>query len=117
MNRPGIAAALLTVAAVGSLLLVAREWAKPVPVATSEQICAATAHLQDALDLSSLGDQAVLRSSASKLADMLAHPSPKQKSGVRRSVARGMVAVLNDPGTTVADLAEVIAPIAEECSG
>lgn len=117
MNRPGVAAALLSVAAAGSLVLVARQWSAPVPVATSEQICAAVADLQDALDLSSLGDQAVLRARASQLADMLADPSPKKGPEVPRSVARDVVAVLDDRRATVADLAGAIAPIVRQCSG
>ncbi len=117
MNRPGIAAAVLTVAAAGSLVLVARQWSAPVPVATSEQVCAAVTDLQDALDLSSLGDQAVLRARASQLADMLADPSPRDGSEVPRSVARDMVAVLDDQRATVADLTGAIAPIVRQCSG
>jgi hypothetical protein len=117
VNRPGIAAALVTLAAAGSVVLVARQWAEPVPGASSEQVCQAVAELQDALDLSSLGDQAVLRARASRLADLLADPAPKEESRVSVAVARDIVAVLDDQRSTVADLAGAIAPIARQCSG
>ena len=117
MNGQGIAAVLLTGAAVGSIMLVAREWAEPAPLATSEQICAAVDDLRDALDLSSLADQAVLRARASQLADMLADPPPKGVPEVSPSVARDVVAVLDDRRATVADLAGAIAPIVRQCSG
>ena len=75
MNRPDVAAILLAAAAAGSVLVVAREWAQPVPVPTTEQVCRAAADLRDALDLSSLGDQAVLRARGAQLADLLAASS------------------------------------------
>jgi hypothetical protein len=117
VNRPGIAAALVTLAAAGSLVLVARQWAAPEPVASSKQVCQAVAELQDAVDLSSLGDQAVLRARASRLADMLANPAPKGESKDKVAVAGDIVAVLDDPRSTVADLTRAIAPIARLCSG
>jgi hypothetical protein len=117
VNRQGIAAALLTVAAAGSIMLVAREWAEPAPGATSEQICAAVDDLRDALDLSSLADQAVLRARAANLADILAVPSLKGGPAGATSVAARIVAVLDDPGATVADLSEAVMPIARQCRG
>ena len=117
MNRPGLAAALATVAAAGSLLLVARQWTSPVPVASSQQICVAVTDLQDALDLSSLSDQAVLRARASQVADMLADSSPPDGRAGSTAVAQDIVLVLDDRRSTVADLAEAIAPIARRCSG
>ncbi len=115
MNRPAIGAALLTVAAAGSILLVGWEGAAPAPAATTGRICGAVTDLRDALDLSSLGDQAVLRSRAAHLADMLASPSPRDRPDGSVAVARQIVAVLDDPGATVADLAAAIEPIAREC--
>lgn len=115
MNGPAIGAALLTAAAAGSIVLVAREWTSPVPAPTAEQICVAVDDLRDAVDLSSLGDQAVLRSHAAHLADMLARASADERPTGSKSVARQIVAVLADPGATVADLAVAIEPIAQEC--
>lgn len=115
MNRPLVGATLLAVAAAASVLLVVREWAIPVPAATTERICVAVADLGDALDLSSLGDQAVLRSRAAHLADILAAPSPKDGPDASSAVAQRIVAVLDDPDATVSDLAVTIEPIARQC--
>jgi hypothetical protein len=117
VNRPDVAAILLAAAAAGSVLVVARQWAQPVPAPTSEQICSAATNLQDALDLSSVGDQAVLRARGAHLADLLTAASPKDGPQGSASVAQGIVAVLDDPRATVADLAGAIAPIVGECSG
>jgi hypothetical protein len=116
VNRPGVAAVLLAAAAAGSVLLVAWERAQPVTAATSDQICVAVASLQDALDLSSLGDQAVLRARAAHLADLLADPSPEDGPEGSASVAQDVVTVLDDSRATVADLAEAIAPVVTFCS-
>jgi class 3 adenylate cyclase len=117
VNRPGIAAALLAAAAAGSVAMVARQWAEPVPGATPEQICLAVADLRDALDLSSLSDQAVLRARAAHVADMLAAPSLQDGPAGSKSVARAIVIVLDDPSATVADLVVAIEPIARQCRG
>jgi hypothetical protein len=117
VNRPDVAAILLAAAAAGSVLLVARQEAQPVPEPSSEQICSAVANLQDALDLSSVGDQAVLRARGAQVADLLATASPKDGPEGSASVAQSIVAVLDDPRATVADLSTAIAPIVGECSG
>ncbi len=116
MNRPVVAAALLTAAATGAVVLVLAEWVQPVPEATPAHVCVAVADLQDALDLSSVGDQAVLRARAAHVADLLRAPSRADLPG-SRPVARRMVAVLGDPGATVSDLATAIGPIVRECRG
>jgi hypothetical protein len=115
VNRPGVAAGLLTVAAAGSVVLVALEWSQTVPGATSAQICGAVGDLRDALDLSSLGDQAVLRARAAQVADMLSAPSKKDGPTGAAAVSHKIVAVLDDQGATVGDLAAAIEPIVAQC--
>jgi hypothetical protein len=115
VNRHGIGAALLSMAAAGSVVLVARGWDDPDPGASSAQVCVAVADLRDALDLSSLSDQAVLRERATRVADLLAAPSLKDEVQGAQPVAQQIVSVLDDPGATVADLAAAIAPIVRQC--
>jgi hypothetical protein len=117
VNRSDGAAILLAAAAAGSVLVVARQGAQPIPAPSSEQICRSVANLRDALDLSSVGDQAVLRARGAQLADLLAAASPKDGPEGSALVAKSIVAVLDDPRSTVADLAGAIAPIVSECSG
>ncbi len=117
MNRPGIAAGLLTVAAAASVLLVAREWTQPAPGPTSDQICVAVEDLRDAVDLSSVGDQAVLRARASHVADLLGAPPSEDALTSSAEVSRQLVRVLDDQGATVADLGEAIEPIVAQCPG
>ena len=71
------------------------------------------ADLRSALDLSSVGDQAVVRARAAELADMLG--SSAAKGSVDRAVARRMLAVLDDPGATLADLQLAVEPVAGPC--
>jgi hypothetical protein len=117
VNRPAVAAALLVAAAAGAVALLAVLWAQPVPAATGEQVCAAVADLQDALDLSSVGDQAVLRARAAQLADRLDDPAPRAGPEGSASVARDILRVLDDPRSTLADLAGAIAPVVRQCPG
>ncbi|MCU0262603.1 MAG: hypothetical protein MUF09_02905 [Candidatus Nanopelagicales bacterium] len=115
MNRNGLAAALLVVAAVGSVVLVAQQAVMPSPRATSEEACLALADLQDVLEQSSLSDQAVLRARAARLADLLAGPSAQEAPSGSTAVARAIVAVLDDPRARVSDLEAAIAAIAWDC--
>jgi hypothetical protein len=116
VRRPGTAALLLAAAATGSVALVMAQWGQPVPAATSTTICVAVADLQDALDLSSVGDQAALRSRAAKLADLLTDPAPSDGPKGSASVARDILTVLGDPRSTVADLAVAISPVVGQCA-
>ena len=117
MNRHVVAAALLTAAAAGSVVLVALEWSEPVPGATPGEICVAVADLRDALDQSSLADQAVLRERAAHVADMLGAPALKDGPKGSLAAARRIVGVLDDPGATVGDLAAAVEPIVRQCPG
>ena len=93
--------------------MVARESVStPAPV-TGGQVCASVAGLRSALDLSSVGDQAVVRARAAELADMLG--SSAAKGSVDRAVARRVLAVLDDPGATLADLQRAVEPVAGQC--
>ncbi|MDH3958546.1 MAG: hypothetical protein OEV20_01740 [Actinomycetota bacterium] len=113
MNRSVVAAGLLTAAATGAVLLVAMEpVSTPAPV-TAGQVCASVADLRSALDLSSVGDQAVVRARAAELADMLA--SSAAKGSVDRAVARRVLALLDDSGATLADLQRAVEPVAGQC--
>jgi len=115
VNRSELAAGLLTAAAAAAVVMVAQESVStPAPV-TAEQVCASVADLRSALDLSSVGDQAVVRARAAELADMLGD-SPA-KGSVDRAVARRMLAVLDDPGATLADLQRAVEPVAGQCPG
>jgi hypothetical protein len=112
---PGLAAILLATAAAGSVALVAAQWAQPAPAATAGQICEAVADLQEALDLSSVGEQAALRARAAKLVDLLTDPAPIEGPTGSESVARSILTVLDNPRSTVADLAAAIAPVVSQC--
>ncbi len=113
MNRSVVAAGLLTAAAAGAVMMVAQESVStPAPV-TVEQVCASVADLRAALDLSSVGDQAVVRARAAELADMLG--SSAATGSVDRAVARRMLAVLDDSGATLSDLQRAVEPVAGQC--
>jgi hypothetical protein len=115
VNRNGLAAALLAVAAVGSVVLVGQQAVMPSPRPTAEEACLSLADLQDVLEQSSLGDQAVLRARAARLADLLAEPSGQEGPAGSTAVARAILAVLDDPRATVADLEAAVAPVARSC--
>lgn len=113
MNRSVVAAGLLTAAAAGSVVMVAQESVStPAPV-TAEQVCAAVADLRAALDLSSVGDQAVVRARAAELADLL--DGSASEGSLDQAVAQRLLAVLDDSGATLADLQRVVEPVAGQC--
>ena len=114
MNRAVVAAGLLTLAAAGTVGLVAREWSGPAATPTSAEVCAAAADVLDALG-ASVGDQVVLRTRAAHLADALIDRSAAESQGSSLATARRVVAVLDDPDATVSDLARVVRPVAEQC--
>lgn len=114
MNRPLVAAGLLTLAAAGTVGVVVREWSGPASVPTAEEVCAVTADVLDALG-DSVSDQVVLRTRAAHLADTLIDRSAQDPDAGSLATARRVVAVLDDPDATVSDLARVVTPVAESC--
>ena len=114
MTRSVVAAGLLTVAAVGAVGLVAREWVTPGAPPSADDVCVAAAQTLDALG-QSVGDQVVLRARAAHLADLLVGGAGDD--GDSLAAARRVVQVLDDPGATVSDLSDAVAPIARQCPG
>jgi hypothetical protein len=115
VNRNGLAAALLGVAAAGSVVVVARQAVMPPAEVTPEEVCAALADLTDAVDQSSVTDQAVVRARAARLADLLVTQSGQDAPSGSLAVPRAIVAVLDDPRATVSDLSSATEPIARAC--
>ncbi len=115
MSQSRIASALIVLAALVAIGWIGRDWSEPSPRATGEQVCRALVDVVDALDGSSLGDQAVLPKRASELADLLSRRQDGGAGATNPAAASRIVAVLEDPGATVADLEAVIAPIARQC--
>jgi hypothetical protein len=115
VRRNGLAAALLVAAAVGSAVLVAQQAITPSSRAASEEACPALADLQGVLEQVSVSDQAVLRARAARLADVLAGQSGEEEPSGSAAAARAIVAVLDDPRATVADLEAAIAPLVRSC--
>ena len=62
-----------------------------------------------------MGDQVVLRTRAAHLADCSSIDPAQEPEAGPLAAARRIVAVLDDPDATVADLARVVAPVAEQC--
>jgi hypothetical protein len=114
VNRPLVAAGLLTLAAAGTVGVVVWEWAGPAPVPTTDEVCAAAADVLDALG-DSVSDQVVLRTRAAHLADTLIDRSAQDPDAISMATARRVVAVLDDPDATVSDLERVVTPVAESC--
>jgi hypothetical protein len=114
VNRPLVAAGLLTLAAAGTVGLVARQWSGPAPVPTTQEVCAAAADVLGALG-GSVSDQVVLRTRAAHLADTLIDRSAQDPGPSSLAAARRVVAVLDDPDATVSDLQRVVAPVVEQC--
>ena len=114
MTRSVVAAGLLTVAAAGAVGLVARGWVTPVAPPSVDDVCVAAAQTLDALG-QSVGDQVVLRARAAHLADLLVDRASDDTDSL--AAARRVVEVLDDPGATVSDLSDAIAPIARQCPG
>jgi hypothetical protein len=114
VKRSLVAAGLLTLAAAGTVGLVAREWSGPAAAPTSAEVCAAAADVLNALG-ASVGDQVVLRTRAAQLADTLIDRSAEDSEATSQATARRVVAVLDDPAATVSDLAGVVRPVAEQC--
>lgn len=114
MTRSLVAAGLLTVAAAGAVGLVAREWVTTGATPSADDVCVAVAQTSDALG-QSVGDQVVLRARAAHLADLLVDRAGDDSDSL--VAARRVVEVLDDPGATVSDLSDAIAPIARQCPG
>ena len=114
MNRSLVAAGLLTVAAVGTVSLVVRDWVEPGEAPSAAQVCAAAAEVLDALG-GSVSDQVVLRARAAHLVDVLIDQSVEQEDAASLATARRIVAILDDPEATVSDLAAAADPVATQC--
>ena len=115
MNQSRIASALIVAAALVAVGWIGRDWSEPDPPTTRAQVCVALEEVRGALDLSSLGDQAVLPTRAAELADLLARRPEGSSQPNDLAAARRIVAVLEDEGATVADLVDAIAPVARQC--
>lgn len=78
--------------------------------------CVALVELDRVLDLDAVGDQAVVRARAAALADALATRAEGESAlpGDALAVQR-LLALLEDPGASVADLLAVVEPVAEDC--
>jgi hypothetical protein len=114
VNRSLVAAGMLTVAAAGAVGSVAWESIGPATAQTSDEVCAAAADVLDALS-GSVSDQVVLRTRAAHLADLLIGKSVQDSDASTLASARRIVAVLDDPDATVADLSRVVTPVAAQC--
>lgn len=114
MNRSVVAAGLLTVAAVGTVSLVARDWVEQGETPSAAQVCAAAEEVLDALG-GSVSDQVVLRARAAHLVDVLIDQSVEQEDAASLATARRIVAILDDPEATVSDLAGTVEPVATQC--
>ena len=134
-SRAAVVALLLTVGAtavVGSLL---SGWPVP-PVRGEAPVCPTAAALERAIDLTSVGDQTVLRARATAFAHALLDPAlgsdGREAEGeavgvaadgsvaalsdeVRMSMGRQILDILDDPAATVAELAEAAAPVVRAC--
>jgi hypothetical protein len=114
VNRSVVAAGLLAVGAAGAVGLVVWESIGPATARTTDEVCAAAADVLDALG-GSVGDQVVLRTRAAHLADLLIGQSEQGSDAGPLASARRIVAVLDDPDATVADLSRAVLPVAEQC--
>jgi hypothetical protein len=111
-----VAAGLLVLGAAGAVAAVVAPWPATDPDPTAA--CGALAELDDALDLTTISDQATVRVRAAVLADTLITEGfgDDQPGGRAAAVGREIIEVLDQPGTTVADLAAVLAPIERSCA-
>jgi hypothetical protein len=114
VNRSVVAAGLLTVAAVGTVSLVVRDWVEPGEASSAAQVCASAAEVLAALG-GSVSDQVVLRARAAHLVDVLIDQSVEQEDAASLATARRIVAILDDPEATVSDLAAAVDPVATQC--
>ena len=112
--RAGAAAGVL--GAVGAVVGVVapRPATQPDPAAA----CRALAELNDALDLTTIADQAVVRVRGAALADALITQGfgDGRPDGSATVVGRRIIEVLDQPGATVADLVVVLAPVERQCA-
>lgn len=116
MTRPALAAGLLALGALAAVGAVVGPWpvARPDPAGA----CRALADLEDALDLATVTDQAVIRARAAALADALVTEGFGDGESDRAAAVAGrrIVEVLDQPGSTVADLADVLGPVQRQCA-
>jgi hypothetical protein len=111
-----LAAGLLVLAAVGAVGAVVSPWpvARPDPTG----VCRALADLDDAIDLVTISDQAAVRARAAALADALVTQGfgEDPSDGSAAVAGRRIVEVLDQPGSTVADLVVVLGPVERHCA-
>lgn len=114
-------AGVLVVGAAAAVLAVAVR--PPLLAPQRLPVCAQLRQLQEAIDLSSVGDQAVIRVRAAALADVLADGSssragaePIDPTGGDEFASAQIAAVLSDPAATIEDLTESIELIVLRCA-
>jgi hypothetical protein len=116
VRGPALAAGLLVLGAAGAVGLIVSPWpgARPDP----QGACRAVADLEDALDLTTIADQAVVRARAAALADALITQGfgDGESGGAAAVAGRRIVEVLDHPGSTVADLIVVLGPVERQCA-
>ena len=116
MRATALAAGLLVLGAAGAVgaVVAPRPAAQPDPGAA----CEALAELAEALDLSTIADQAVVRVRAAALADALIAQGfgDGRPDGSAAAIGRRIIAVLDQPGATVADLVVVLDPVERQCA-
>lgn len=114
MTGARVAAALLAVGAVAGVA--AALLPEPALHPDPGTVCSAVAGLDGALDLTSVGDQVVVRARAAALADALARRAAGADAGEQDAgAARALLDLLEDPGATAAQLVEVVQPLADGC--
>lgn len=106
---------MMSLAAVVSVAWVVRDIAEPSQRPTSAEVCAVLADVREAMDVSSVGDQAVLPARAAELADMLSHGRAGGAWAWGPDAAVRIVAVLDDSGATLADLADALVVVSRQC--
>ena len=121
MNRPRLAASLLSLAAIVAIGLVLAAPGGLRWQAHPGTACEDLAALSESLDLSSLGDQAVIRARAVQLAAALKASTDEDIEGavttdeLQLQVLIRLQAVIADRRATAHDLAVALLPLARRC--
>jgi hypothetical protein len=117
MRGTALAAGLLVLGAVGAVGAVAAPW--PPAGADPADACRALSDLEDVIDLATIADQAAVRARAAALADALIAgglEDGRPSDGSAAAAGRRIVEVLDQPGSTVADLVVVLGPVQRRCA-
>lgn len=115
MNRARLTALLLAAAALAGVGLLAIAALTPTETPSAHAVCRALDDLTDAMDLDTWTDQAALRARAARVARMVSARAEARGSQDRAAVADGIIAVLEDPTSTLADLERALAPVVRGC--